>query len=393
MNAQQLVADLQDVVTRHQAHSVVSGADQQVGPTEAGKLIELCIAAGESFMLHGNPGVSKSQRTCQIADRIFAPRYGYSVDPDTLEVSDTAGNLVLKVKDRPWIKDIRVALLEGPEISGLPYLADVAGSTEKRTRYSIPDIIAELDPRGGLLFFDEINRGQTGAINAAFSLATTGEVGGYSMPRGWTCGSAINDKDVGTIKLPGALDRRFTHISMAASLIDTLNYGASQEWDPMVLAFLSSFPELLDEFDPKSAERVSPNPRSWESVSRLHKEAAATGLQEHLLNIAITGKVGRAASITFQGFRALFGQLPDINEVFMSPKSAPVPTSPAARYAIVAALIKRVTRVTFSNAVTYLLRSEFSPEYGMLAIKSIIGRDRSYVTHPGYVKWTTTHAM
>jgi hypothetical protein len=379
MNNEAFLSDLGELVQRHRG-SDIPALTQPLTPREAGEFIQTCIKADRSFMAHGKPGVGKSEIAMQQADIAFAAKYDCTIDDYT--VRDAKGK-ILGVHQRPWFYDFRVAQRDGVDLTGVPYVEK--GKGEASTRWATPDIIADLDPRGGLFFFDEINRGSDMTRNAAFSLVTTKNVGKTAMPPTWVCGAAVNDQDIGVSKMSAALTRRFAHFEMDTDLNDVCFYAIKRGWEPVVVAFLKMFPAMLNSFNPK--ERVSPNARAWEFISNIVAAGPASSRVQHAL---FAGSVGEAAAISFSAFLRMFNELPHMDAVMNTPKTAPLPTSPGAMYAISAALAKRMTDKNIGRCLTYLNRLE-QKDYAVFAVTSAMGRNPDLAKTPESMKFHVEH--
>ena len=333
---------------------------QALKPSQVANWLEIMFAAGRNPMLHGEPGLGKSEVTSQTADKLCSGLY-----PE------------YKSGPRPWFIEVRAAQVDAVDLRGLPEVRD--GLT-----HWVKPAFLPTDPRGGIIFLDEINRGAEIVQNALFQLCDQGVIGDYRMPERWHIASAVNDKDVGARKMSAALTRRFVHADMATDLDDVVRFGASQNWHPMVTAFLRSFPGSLHKFDP--AERVSPNPRAWSFVSYIMKQTP----KMDMLPALVAGAVGEGAAIEFIGFVQLWSTLPPIENIFTDPLHTPVPSGASSRYAISAAIARRVTEKTLSNAILYLDRMPV--EYNIASVTEAAMRNPDLTGCSAYTNWMLAHA-
>lgn len=342
-------------------------------PSEVSAAIRDCIAADQPFCLHGDPGVSKSDLMMQEADIEFAERYKCNIGQD-YTVTDATGR-VLRPHERPWYYDFRTALHDSVDLTGVPQVVD------GKTRFAAPELLMDLDPRGGLFAFDELNRGSDMTRNACLQLILTRAIGKTALPSTWRVGAAVNDKDTGISKMSAALTRRFTHLDVKADLDDTCKYAVRCNWEPVVIAFLRLFPALLNVFDPQ--HRVSPNPRAWDFVNRIL--ARDKGTSQRVLQALISGNVGDDAAIQFIGFLRLFKSLPSLDAILLNPKTADVPTDPGVQYAISAALGRRATEKNFDRVLTYINR--LPKEFSVFTVKDAVRRLPALQTMKGFVGW------
>ena len=334
-------------------------------PSELKQALKVCIKAKRAAMVHGNPGVGKSEVIMQTADQIYAKEYGYSVDPAG-QVFTPAGNPIDNSPTaRPWFRDIRTALLDAVDMRGVPHVQLVAGSkTLYETLWAIPNFWPT-DKRGGVINFDEINRGPELTVNGCFSLVLTGNIGEYQLPASWTTCAAINDLDIGARKLSAALNRRFTHLEAVADLDDVLAYAIAKEWHPLIVAFLRHRPDLLESFDAKA--RVSPNPRGWEFVSQLMKESGSAN--PTVMKAMYQGNIGDGAAIELWAFAEMHKNLVSLDQIIADPDNAPLLKEPNLQYAIACGLARRISASNIKAVFRYWKRMPI--EWQTYAIKTM----------------------
>lgn len=353
----------------------------QLKPSKLENALRLCFSAGRAPMIHGDPGIGKSQITMQVADVMFAEKYGYTVvDGRLCEVHVHAKSSqkpayvpVGPEFQRPWLRDVRAAQLDAVDLRGLPTV-----NGNKRAHWATPEWLPR-DARGGVVFLDEVNRGPEMVQNALFQWITEGRIGDYVMPAGWVMASAVNDKDGGARKMSSALLSRFIHIDAVTDLDDVCKLAVQRGWEPAVIAFLRFMPGSLHAYNPK--ERVSPNPRAWEFVSQIVAQKPDRDIEHAIFE----GAIGVGAAVEFSGFLGLYRKLPSIDAILLSPGTAEVPTDPATLYAISAALGRRTTEDNFGNVVTYLER--LPVEYNVFAVVDAFRRSKAIQSSPTFTQW------
>src|SRR5579859_908182 len=358
-------------------------------PSELALAIKTCFLAHRAPMLHGDPGVGKSDIVRQAADLMFAETYGYRVCQDySLEqrvVTPVKANGKVKQDEvswvpvptnfqRPWFIDFRTALHDAVDITGVPYV-----TAEKMMEFAIPTLLPT-DKRGGCFFMDEINRGPQMTQNACFSISLSGSVGKYQMPSTWVVAAAVNDKDIGAAKMSAALTRRFTHLDATTDVEDVCKYAVRRNWEPVVIAFLRMRPALLNIFDAK--ERVTPNRRGWKFVRQIVAQGCQKKGVEHCL---FAGNIGDSEAVEFSSFLRMYKSLPSIDAIMLDPTKADVPIEPGTLYAISAALARRAKADNFERIVKYLDR--LPSEFNCFAIKDAITRDNGLQYTSTFTKW------
>lgn len=361
-----------------------TGITTPLRPTEMAEAIATCLKAHRAPMLHGDPGIGKSELVRQAADLMFASEYGCEVADDYRIRDKKTGKYA---SSRPWFIDFRTALHDAVDLMGVPYVDHNLGPDRKPgvalTRFAIPDFLPR-DKRGGVFFYDEINRGPIMTQNGAFSMVLDGSLGEYHLPPNWVCAAAVNDKDIGASKMSAALTRRFTHLDAVTNLDDVCRYAVKCNWEPVVVAFLRMRPALLNIF--LATERVSPNPRAWEFISQIVAQGHANKRVEHAL---FAGNIGDEGAVEFSAFLRMYNSLPSIDAIMLNPKKAEVPTEPGVLYAISAALGRRANRENFERIITYLDRLPI--EFGTFSVIDATNRDKDLTRHAAFTQWAVNH--
>lgn len=360
-------------------------------PSELGGALLTCFKAGRAPMVHGDPGIGKSEVVEQIADSMFAEAYGYKVGDNgellqrlSIAVPPPSQKKVRFEYEpvpygfvRPWFRDVRAALLDPVDVRGLPHI-----NKEGRADWAVPAFIPT-DERGGIIFFDEINRGTEMVQNSLFQYILSNRIGEAQSPKSWVSAAAVNDNDAGARKMSGALRARFVHLQACTDLQDVLRFAVQKDWDPMVIAFLQFRPELLHAYNQK--EQVSPNPRAWAFVSQL----VQAGLDPRTEVALVSGVVGEGAAIEFCAFLRLYSKCPSIDAILLDPGKADVPTEPQMKYAVASALSRRANANTIGRIVSYLDRMPV--EFNVMAVTHAVYRDKSLQQTPDFNRWSIKH--
>lgn len=351
-------------------------------PSKLQQALQICFAAKRAVMIHGDPGIGKSQVALQVADNMFAEAYGYKVVNGVLceNKGTTSKAKYVPVPydfERPWFRDVRAAQLDAVDLRGLPTV-----NGDQRAHWAVPEWLPR-DSRGGVVFLDEVNRGPEMVQNALFQWITEGRIGTYVMPNTWVMASAVNDRDGGARKMSSALLSRFVHVDAVTDLEDVCKIAVERDWSPAVIAFMRFAPQFLHAYEPK--DRVSPNPRAWEFVSQIVAQSPGEDVEFSLFS----GAVGNAA-IEFQAFLKLYRDLPSIDSIIMSPGTATVPIAVGVLYAISAALGRRATADNFGRILQYLER--IPVEFNVFAVVDAIRRNRQLQSTPEFTKWAISHS-
>ena len=273
----------------------------------------------------------------------------------------------------------RACLLDPVDLRGLPWLD--AG----QTRWAPPVFL----PTGNapvLLLLDELNRAPTMVQNALLELILERRLGEYVLPEHVALMAACNrESDGGGVqRMNSALSSRFAHLDMEPDLDDFCRWAVQNGIHPMVVAFVRFRPNLLCQFN--KAERVSPNPRSWEFVSNLLHAGMDPAVEFEML----CGIHGKGCAIEFHAFCKMFRGLVTPDAILLDPQQAPLPQDPPTMFAVSSALAHRATVTNLGQVLTYLDR--MPPEFAVFAVQDAARRDRTLTSTPEFTNWAIGHS-
>jgi len=328
-------------------------------PTQVVAALNLLIDAKQPVMLHGSPGVGKSQVVKQVADK----------------------------KDMEFI-DLRLSQLDPVDLRGVPSIK------EHQTTWNPPDFL----PKGGkgVLFLDEINSAAQATQAAAYQLVLDRKLGDYELPKGWAIIAAGNRSADRAIvnQMSTALKNRFTHLNFEVNNEDWCDWALKHDIATEVISFIRFRPMLLNEFEARGNSKEEKDrlqrmkdanafatPRSWEYMSRVVSQKPSGEIEYDLYS----GIVGDGPAAEFMGFLKYYRDLPNLDAVLMNPGKAPVPTEPATLYALSTGLAAKATEDNMERVVKYALR--LPAEFQVLLVKDAVVRDPQLTTTKAFNKW------
>jgi MoxR-like ATPase len=241
-------------------------AGQALRLLEQGWQAQQSGALTASWMLHGRPGIGKTEIVQTLADRIGARLF-----------------------------DLRLTTIDPQDLRGLPWFDLEA----RRTVWFRPEDLPEGDAPS-VLFLDELTAASPLLQPTVYGLLQERRVGRHSLPANCLIVAAGNSVEDGAIahEMGTALSDRLIHLNLVAEAGDWLaNYAAPRGLHPAVLAFIRTRPDLLDTTEAalRRGEQIACTPRSWARVSAL-----MTALPDRALRqIAIAGVVGEGAAAEF----------------------------------------------------------------------------------------------
>ena len=335
-------------------------------PSQVAVALGHCIDAKQPVMLHGSPGVGKSDVVRQIA---------------------AARNI-------PMI-DLRLSQLDPVDLRGVPSVDMVA----RKTGWNAPDFLPT--DGEGILFLDEINSAAQATQAAAYQLVLDRKLGDYTLPDGWAmiaAGNRVTDRAI-VNQMSSALKNRFTHINYDVNNDDWCTWALTNNISTEVLGFIRFRPMLLNEFEQrndtkKEKERIQhmrdaqafATPRSWFFLDRILQQKPSSDIEYELYS----GIVGEGCAAEFMGYLKYYRDLPNIDALLMAPEKAKVPTEPATLYALSTGIAAKTTKDNMERVVKYTLR--LPPEFQVLLMKDMAVRDPSLTQTKSFNEWAVKNA-
>lgn len=335
-------------------------------PSQIATALNYLIDANQPVMLHGSPGVGKSDVVRQVA----------------------------KQRGIELI-DLRLSQLDPVDLRGVPSV-----DTKKHiTSWNTPNFLPT-DGKG-ILFLDEINSAAQATQAAAYQLVLDRKLGDYMVPPGWAIIAAGNRSTDRAIvnQMSTALKNRFTHLNYEVSNDDWCDWALRNNIAVEVLGFIRFRPMLLNEFEQRNEskeekERVQrmkdaqafATPRSWEFLSKIVQQKPGSDIEYELY----TGIVGEGSAAEFMGYLKYYRDLPNLDALLMNPGAAKVPEEPATLYALSTGLATKATQDNMERVVKYALR--LPAEFQVLLMKDAIARDNDLTQTKPFNEWAIKNA-
>jgi MoxR-like ATPase len=253
-----------------------------------------------SWMLHGRPGVGKTQIVQQMADRIGARLF-----------------------------DLRLTTIEPQDLRGLPYY----DHETKRTVWYRPEDLPDEGP--AVLFLDELTAASPYLQPTVYGLLQERRVGRHLLPDSVfvvAAGNAVEDGAV-AYEMGTALSDRLIHMTVRASAADWLdNFAVPRGLHPAVTAFIRVRPDLLETTEAalERGQMISATPRSWERVSRILRSVP----DRRTRNVMVAGTVGEAVAAEFAIVADDVAATVQVGEMLAHPRKERVAMYPASMHGL-----------------------------------------------------------
>ena len=232
----------------------------------AGFRAQLSGAMTASWMLHGRPGIGKTEIVQRLA-------------------RDTGARLI----------DLRLTTIEPQDLRGLPYYDHAT----KRTVWYRPEDLPE-DEGPVILFLDELTAAAPMLQPAVYGLLQERRVGRHVLPPATFIVAAGNAVEDGAIayEMGTALSDRLIHLAVRAEATDWLeNYAIPAGLHPAVITFIRTRPDMLETTEEtlRRGLTIACTPRSWARVSAIMQTIPDRRLRE----VMIAGTVGEGPAAEF----------------------------------------------------------------------------------------------
>lgn len=309
-------------------------------PSEVAQALTHATKQKRAVFLWGPPGIGKSQIIAQIAKNLgynFVDIRLSQMDPTDLrgipyptkdlefaaaekqlvdailkteaqlqQIERDAGDGTLEVNvDEALRKSVTEAVTK----------AVLDASSQSAMAWSPPTFYERDAGKKTLYFFDEMNAAAQSIQAAAYQIVLDRKIGEYKLGPDdvvFAAGNRETDKGA-TFKMPTPLMNRFVHLEMVHDFDDWQDWAIEAGIHKTVVGYLTWQKHELFDFDPTSASRGFPTPRSWEFVSELVKDDP--NLPEMVTMGLISGSVGEAVAMKFIEYRKLNEKLPNPSDI------------------------------------------------------------------------------
>ncbi|WP_439140543.1 AAA family ATPase [Roseicyclus sp.] len=324
-------------------NATVVSAGEALAVLEAGWAAQAAGGLTASWMLHGRPGVGKTEVVQTLAARIGAELY-----------------------------DLRLTTIEPQDLRGLPYFDHQAAKTIWYRPEDLPDTDAP-----AILFLDELTAAAPALQPTVYGLLQERRVGRHRLPDSVMIVAAGNRVEDGAIayEMGSALSDRLIHMIVQANPEDWLkSYAIPAGIHASVAAFIRTRPDLLEttEESLRRGQMIACTPRSWTRVSRI-MEAMQDRAQRQVM---IAGTVGAAAAAEFALLAdeiAATVQIAAMMETSRKDRAAMYPRTLHGLTALVYGLVGAASRENLGIAIEILadLRGLGGPGFGGLPVNEL----------------------
>lgn len=333
-----------------------------VATSEAFQLVLDSLSASLVPMLHGSPGIGKSDLLHAVAE-----------------------HLNLKVID------IRLGQCDPTDMNGFP----AKSACGKYSTYLPMDTFPlEDEPLpagkdGWLILFDELPGAMKAVQDAAYKIILDRMVGQHHLHEKVHMVAAGNLATDGAIvnKMSTALQSRMVHLVLEPRKDNWIDWAIKSGIDHRVISFIEFADECFYDFDPKHTDLTYSCPRTLEMLSKLVAPWATIPREKSPL---IQGTIGQGAGTKFVGYCEVFASLPTLAEILKDPMGAKLSKDPATAWATTGLIHPNIDSKNASTLMKYVNR--MSIEFQISTLKNAIRRDSSIMALPEIQTWLQLNA-
>lgn len=238
-----------------------------------------------SVMLHGAPGIGKSEIVAQLA-KWRAEQAGLSIVRSGTDLK--AGAMLFS--------DVRLTTIEAQDLRGLPY----PNRTEGTVTYLRSSFLPPMDDLPHVVFTDELTAAEQRLQASAYQLLLDRRVGDHALGPNVMVVAAGNGAEHGAIsnEMGTAIADRLIHLNLVATPEAWINWAKDNDIAAEVMAFIQTRPDFLDmcEKRVKNNMTIGASPRGWARVSKVFKAFKASGQPAAALERTVSGIVGQEAA-------------------------------------------------------------------------------------------------
>jgi len=313
-------------------------------PSQFPEVLIDILSVGLVPMIHGSPGVAKSDCVKQFCD-----------------------------KHKFVLIDLHLSMLEPTDLSGFP-MRDGDRMTYAPLK-NIPLNGKDELPKGKkgfCLFLDEINSGSMATQAAAYKLVLNRKIGDFKIHDRCVivcAGNLATDRAI-VNSLSTAMQSRLVHLFIEMNHKDWLDWANKNNIDTRIISFVKARPELLNNFDPKHNDCTFPCPRTWEFASKYISPKKNKFTQAELA--VLQGIISVGTATEFKVFCEVYNTLPSIEELIDDPENVKFTDDVSVHYAMTTLISHNIDQSNIDSLMVVVGRLPL--DFQIVTLRDIFSR-------------------
>ena len=334
----------------------------QVKIPQAVSMVTDFIKASIVPMIHGSPGIGKSQIVHQIADQ-----YGLK------------------------LIDLRLSQCDPTDLAGFPQI-DVARQKAGYLPMDTFPLEGEEPPEGyngWILFFDEANSAPKAVQAAAYKIILDRMIGQRKLHKKCAMVAAGNLQTDGAIveEMSTALQSRMAHIELVVDAESWIEWAQETGINHKISDYIKFKPGQIYTFRPDHSDKTYACPRTWEFANRV-MNVTEDGSPNRLPMLAATLSEGVARE--FITFCKIYDSLPKPAQIVASPELIAVPDEPSILFALTGSIAHNATEDNFAAYMKYIKR--LPVEFQVVTMRETLRRNKEMKSNTVVKTWIANSA-
>jgi len=267
------------------------------------------------------------------------------------------------------------------DFKGLPGIVD--GEAEFLPFGDLRELIEAKKPT--IAFMDDIGQAPAVVQAALMQLILARQVNGRKISNKVVFIAATNrraDRAGVTGILEPVKSRFATIIELEPTADEWIEWAFDNDMPAELIGFVNFRPSMLYKEEATADIVNHPCPRTIAYAGKL----IDIGLDDVE---TLAGAVGEGCAVELVGFIQVYKSLPNISAILLDPDNAIVPSEPAALYAVVSALVDKITKDNANRVLKY--GNRLPADFSVLLVRDSIRKEPKIQNTKAFIKWATLH--
>jgi len=334
----------------------------QVKPVQAQRLIASAIRSRLVPILHGSPGIGKSDIGRAIAKKF---------------------NLKLI--------DFRLAQCDPTDLLGFPTIIGQRADYLPMVTFPIEGDAIPAGYDGWLLFFDEVTSALPAIQAAAYKIFLDRMVGSHKLHERVAMIGAGNLETDNAIVQPmsTALQSRLVHLELLVDAKEWIEWAGANGITHRITDFIQYRPDYIYTFKPDHTDKTYSCPRTLEFSNRILLDMEANDAPREDRLPLLAGSLGEGVARELDVFLDIYQDIPKIEAIVRDPEGIIVPAEPSVLYALTGSIANQTTEENVGQVLKYITRMK--PEFQVVCLKEAARRVPNFTKITEVRKWAVAN--